>query len=404
MRILALILGAFCCLGVFLDAFQTIILPRRPKGRFRPTRLFFLVTWSPWVALGDRLKNKRVRDQFFSYFGPLSLLLLLAVWASLLCLGFALVYFALGTPFHDGLQTAGSLLAELGTDIYVSGTTLFTLGLGDVVPLSRVSRFLLVMESGVGLGFVALVIGYLPVLYQAFSRREVSVALLDGRAGSPPTAAELLRRHGYAGGDAGLIQLLDEWERWSAEILESHVSYPILCYYRSQHDNQNWLAALVAMLDSCALLITLVEGEPVRQAQLTFAMARHALIDLGHIFHVDRPDHLAASDPDRLPPEVFYRLCGALGNLPMRLCQDESARKRLNEIRSLYEPHAFALCDYLRLTLPLWVAEQRKIAPLWETIGSTGSGANSPESALGASEHVSELAVSSHLHDQDHGI
>jgi hypothetical protein len=406
MRIAALILGIFFCLGVFLDAFQTIILPRRPKGRFRITRLFFLMTWNPWVLIGDRLKSKRAREQYFSIYGPLSLLLLLAVWASLLVIGFALVYFSFGTPFHDGLHDHVALVSEISTDIYVSGTTLFTLGLGDVVPLSRATRFLLVIQSGVGLGFVALVIGYLPVLYQAFSRREVSVALLDGRAGSPPTAAELLRRHGYAGGDVGLIQLLVEWERWSAEILESHVSYPILCYYRSQHDNQNWLAALVAILDSCALLITLVEGEPVRQAQLTFAMARHALIDLGHIFHVDGDEDLKVNVPDRLSPEIFGRLCGALGNMPMRMCQDEKARRRLNEIRSLYEPHAFALCDYLRLTLPLWVAEPKK-APLWETIGATGP-ANprgySSESALGAAEHVSELAVSSHLHDTDHGI
>jgi hypothetical protein len=398
MRILALILGVFFCIGVFLDAFQTIILPRRPKGRFRITRLFFLVTWGPWVALGDRLTNKKVRDQYFSIFGPLSLLLLLAVWASLLSSGFALIYFSLGTPFHDGLDVQRQLWVELTTDFYVSGTTLFTLGLGDVLPQTHISRLLLVLESGVGLGFVALVIGYLPVLYQAFSRREVSVALLDGRAGSPPTAAELLRRHGYQGGDISLIALLAEWERWSAEILESHVSYPILCYYRSQHDNQNWLAALVCILDSCALLITLVEGEPVRQAQLTFAMARHALIDLGHIFHVDDPKDLSAAVPDRLPAATFNQLCGSLGTMPMRICSDPSARKRLDEIRSLYEPHALMLCEYLRLTLPLWAVEQKK-APLWETIGTIPS-----ESALGAAEHVSELAVSSHLHDKDHGI
>jgi hypothetical protein len=400
MRILALIVGVLFCLGVFLDAFQTIILPRRPKGRFRITQLFFIATWTPWVALGDRLKNQRVRDQYFSIFGPLSLLLLLAVWATLLSSGFALVYYSLGTPFHDTFNVHGQLWAELTTDFYVSGTTLFTLGIGDVLPLTHISRLLIVLEAGVGLGFVALVIGYLPVLYQAFSHREVSVALLDSRAGSPPTAAELLRRHGYKGGDISLIALLVEWERWSAEILESHVSYPILCYYRSQHDNQNWLSALVAILDSCALLITLVEGEPVRQAQLTFAMARHALIDLGHIFHVDDPNDLSAAVPDRLPPEVFHKLCGALGNMPMRICNDESARKRLNEIRSLYEPHALMLCDYLRLTLPLWVAEQRSM-PLWEKIGAL---ANSSELALDAAEHVSQLAVSAHLHDEEHGI
>jgi len=400
MRSLALIVGLLCCLSVFLDAFQTIILPRRPKGRFRITRLFFLVTWTPFAAIGDRLKNKRAHDQYFSIFGPLSLLLLLVVWAALLTCGFALLFFALHSPFRDGLNAAHQVAAELRTDFYVSGATLVTLGAGDVAPATQTARVLIVLESGVGLGFVALVIGYLPVLYQAFSRREVSVALLDSRAGSPPTAAELLRRHGYKGGDVALIVLLVEWERWSAELLETHVSYPLLCYYRSQHDNQNWLAALVAILDCCALLITLVEGEPVRQAQLTFALARHALIDLGHIFHVDSPDDVPSSAPDRLPAETFYQLCGALGAMPIRICSDESARKRLSEIRSLYEPHALALCEYLRLTLPLWVAPQKKAA-LWETMGSTTT---SPELALGAAEHVSDLAVASHLHDREHGI
>jgi Ion channel len=398
--ILACILGALFCFGVFLDAFQTIILPRRPKGRFRITRLFFLVTWKPWVALGDRIKSRRLRDQLFSVFGPLSLLLLLMVWALLLTAGFGLIYFSLGSPFHDALNTGHHWFPQLRTDFYVSGTSLFTLGLGDVTPLTQVARALLVLESGTGLGFVALVVGYVPVLYQAFSRREISVALLDGRAGSPPTATELLRRHGYQGGELGLIQLFAEWERWAAEVLESHVSYPILCYYRSQHDNQNWLSALVAILDSCALLITMVEGEPLRQAQLTFAMARHTLIDLGQIFHVDASHDLQPGVPDRLPPAKFRQLCEVLGEMHMRLCGDDAARQRLNEIRALYEPHAFALCEYLRLSLPLWVAEPKQMDQ-GNTIPHLGTVS---ESALRANEHVSDQALTAHLHDEEHGL
>src|SRR5260370_4104176 len=187
--------------------------------------------------------------------------------------GFELFCFALGSPLMDPMQSGDTRwLAHLRTDLYVSGTTLFTLGLGDIVPHAFPARVLVVMESGVGLGFMALVIGYLPVLYQAFSRREVSVALLDARAGSPPTAMELLRRHGFEGGHQALSELLAEWERWSAEMLETHISYPILCYYRSQHDNQSWLSALVAILDSCALLISIFEGTPARQAHLTVSI------------------------------------------------------------------------------------------------------------------------------------
>src|SRR5580698_3701173 len=286
MHLVALIAGIICCTGVALDAFQTIVLPRRPTGRLRLTRFFFTFTWNPLSALTPHIRSSRVREQIYGMYGPLSLILLLVLWGLLLILGFGLCFFALGSPFVESVHVPGATPSFL-TDIYVSGTTLFTLGLGDVVPRSFAVRQLIIIESGVGLGFIALVIGYLPVLYQAFSRREVNIALLDARAGSPPTAAELLRRHSFDGGQEALSDLLAEWERWSAEILESHISYPILCYYRSQHDNQSWLSALVAILDSCALLISIVEGTPARQAQLTFAMARHALIDLGHVFHLE---------------------------------------------------------------------------------------------------------------------
>ncbi len=362
MHVAAFIAGLFCCLGVALDAFQTIILPRRPTGRFQITRIFFLATWAPWVMMAERSRNKDAREQIYSVYGPLSLLLLLLLWAILLICGFAMFFFSMGSPFNDAMMGPGSSAwARLGTDLYVSGTTLFTLGLGDVVPRSLIARGLIIFESGVGLGFVALVIGYLPVLYQAFSHREVSVALLDARAGSPPNAAELLRRHAFEGGQEALAALLAEWERWAAEILESHISYPILCYYRSQHDNQSWLSAVVSILDTCALLISVMEGTPSRQAQLTFVMARHALIDLGHVFRVqEREAWRRQSEMDRLPPKDFYRLCDALGENHLRLCGDPAAAKRLNTIRALYEPHANALSEYLRMPLPVWVAAPKQ--------------------------------------------
>ena len=362
MHVAAFIAGLFFCLGVALDAFQTIILPRRPTGRFQITRLFFIATWTPWVMMAERASNKKVREQIYSVYGPLSLLLLLLLWALLLISGFGMFYFSMRSPFGDALMGhSTSAWAQFGTDLYVSGTTLFTLGLGDVVPHRLLARGLIIFESGVGLGFVALVIGYLPVLYQAFSHREVSVALLDARAGSPPNAGELLRRHAFEGGQEALSALLAEWERWSAEILESHISYPILCYYRSQHDNQSWLSALVSILDTCALLISVVEGTPSRQAQLTFVMARHALIDLGHVFHIE--EHEAwqrQSELNRLPSKDFYRLCEALGDNHVRLCGDPAAAKRLNTIRALYEPHAFVLSEYLRMPLPVWVAPPKE--------------------------------------------
>ena len=290
MRTLALVAGILLIFTVLFDAFQTIILPRRATGRFRLTRLFYISTWKPWTFFARSLHHPRKRETLLGYYGPLSLILLLVVWAATMVLGFALIFYAIGSPFIDPAQPA-----NFHTDLYVSGTTLFTLGLGDVTPHSPLTRFLLILECGTGFGFLAVVMGYFPVLYAAFSRREVNIALLDARAGSPPSAAELMRRHSYDGAAQQLSVLLIEWERWSAELLESHISYPLLCYFRSQHNNQSWLSALTAILDTSSLLIAGVQGQEARQAQLTFAMARHALVDLSQ--NLQPPPHHQRARP-----------------------------------------------------------------------------------------------------------
>lgn len=297
------------------------------------------------------LCSPRRRETVFSFYGPLSLILLLVVWAMGMVVGFALIFFAFGSPMHDGMGLTG-----FRSDLYVSGTTLFTLGLGDVIPKSSIARELLVLEAGLGLGFLAVVMGYFPVLYGAFSRREVSISLLDARAGSPPSATELLRRHSYEGGSTALITLLEEWERWSAELLESHISYPLLCYFRSQHTNQSWLSALTAVLDTCALLISSVKGEPPRQAQLTFIMARHALIDLANVFDLE----LQNKNIDRLSSEDFNKLQERLCGAKLAICTDPSSIDRLHQMRLLYENHAEALSDHLCMPLPPWVNHQTR--------------------------------------------
>ncbi|MGA7886798.1 MAG: potassium channel family protein [Acidobacteriaceae bacterium] len=352
MHLLRLIAGIACLVSVLLDAFETVILPRRATGQFRLTRLFYWLTWRPWRWASMRVRHARKRETMLSFYGPLSLVFLIATWAGALVLGFGLIYFAFPAPFVDPRGAAHPLL----TDLYASGTTLFTLGLGDVVPGELVIRGLMVLESGVGLGFVALVIGYFPVLYGAFSRREVSIALLDARAGSPPTAFELIKRHSFEGGGAALSTLLEEWERWSAELLESHLSYPLLCLFRSQHTNQSWLGALTAILDTCALLIASVQEQSGRQAQLTFAMARHALVDISQILSAKPARDL----PDRLPPERFRLIYDELCRKGVRVCRDENSMARLKELRGLYEGYAQTLSRYVAMPLPPFFVEHPK--------------------------------------------
>ena len=391
MRILTLILGVICLAEVLTDAFQTIILPRRASGRFRVSRLFLTGTWSPWRGIARRMRDARRRESFLSYFGPLSLLLLVVIWAAGLIIGFALLDHAIGSPFTDAHS-----IGPWESDLYVSGTTLFTLGLGDVVPLTVLSRFFIALEAGTGLAFVAGVIGYLPVLYSAFSRREVSIILLDARAGSPPTALELLRRHAGPAGALALQTLLVEWERWSAELLESHISYPQLCFFRSQHDNQSWLSALVAILDTCALLIATVEGDAARQAQLTFIMARHAVLDLAHIFS---PKGVGPG-PDRLPPASVQNICQKLADAGFTLCAGNASMDRLRELRGMYEPEAFHLGRVLMQGLPRFYPEAEKKSN-WTTI--SGLRSQTGESSLSAEQRKS-LAVTEAATDETHSF
>ena len=377
MRILAGIVGAVVVVAVLRDAFETIVLPRRVTRNLRLTRLFYLNTWRPWRALAGRCPQKP-RELFLAYFGPLSLIVLLGVWALGLIVGFGLLQYAAGSRVSAPDGSVG-----FWTDLYLSGTSFFTIGLGDVVPRTPLARALVATEGGVGFGFLAIVIGYLPVVYQAFSRREVAISLLDARAGSPPTAGELLRRHNRNGGMEALQHLLADWERWGAELMESHLSYPVLCYFRSQHSNQSWLGALTAILDTSALLIAGVEGACQDQAKLTFAIARHAMVDLSQIF-VTQPRE---PERDRLPAEDLARLRATLAAAGLRLRETEEAARKLGELRRLYEPYLYSLGEFLLIEVPPWIPTG-KLADNWQTTAwSRSNGALPTAQPLAEFEH-----------------
>ena len=352
--ILEIIAGAAIVAIALWEAFEGVVLPRRATRRFRFTRLFFRCTWPPWRAIAQRMNRSKMRETFLSFYGPLSLLFLFIFWGSGVILGFSLIYYGVSRANPPGLNYL--------TSLYLSGSTFFTLGLGDVVPHAWVERWLVVTQSGLGFGFFALVFSYLPVIYQAFSRREVSIVLLDARAGSPPTAAELLRRH--AGQDAWkeLQQVLHDWELVSAQTLESHVSYPAVAYFRSQHDNESWVAAIAAILDTTALLIATTDSECVRQARLTFAMCRHTVVDLAQIFNAV-PQPLTR---DRLPPAELQRLRATLAEAGFHLRDTEASNEKLTKLRGMYEPYLESLGRFLLMDVPPWILA-KEIMDNWYT-------------------------------------
>jgi hypothetical protein len=358
MRLLAVLIGVILILVILWDAFETIILPRRVNRRIKLTGLFYSSFWVPWSAFIHYITAPKRRDKSLSLFGPLSLILLLIVWVLGLILGYALILWAIET------DSAGAENASFGMHMYLSATTFFTLGYGDVVPTSSWSRFISVVEAGNGFGLLAIVISYLPILYQAFSRREGSISLLDARAGSPSSAVELLRRHRAEDTFDDLNRLLSEWERWSAELLESHLSYPVLCYFRSQHDNQSWLGALTTVLDTCALVMVGVDGAPVWQARMTFAMARHAVVDIAQVFRT-KPSPKQRCE-SRLSPSEFERIRKILAENGITLSGDERTEQRLTEFRAMYEPYVHALSEWLLMPLPPWILPPEAIDN-WKT-------------------------------------
>src|SRR5579859_990437 len=356
-RILVLIIGIILVFAILQDSFEAIILPRRVSRRFRLSRLFYLSTWALWSSIGRKMRSGNRREFYLSYYGPLSLILLLILWAAVLILAFALIQWGQSLPMN-----APEKVASFGTYLYMSGTTFITLGLGDVTPLSGLGRFFAVAEAGMGFGFLALIIGYVPIIYQAFSRREVNISLLDARAGSPPSATEMLRRHYRAQRIEELVQFMRDWERWSAELLESHLSYPVLTYYRSQHERQSWLAALTTVLDTCSLLIIGFENITTPTIRNTFAIARHAAVDLAQVYGTPPVNPKF----NRLPPEDFARMRDSLAEVGLHFSHGENTEKHLTDLRRMYEPFVNALSDHLLVSLPPWMSEERTVDD-WQT-------------------------------------
>jgi hypothetical protein len=278
--------------------------------------------------------------------------MLMITWALGLILGFALLQWAV----VSGLASRPTFTTQL----YASGSTFFTVGFGDVSPMTPVAKLISVAEAGVGFGFIAVVIGYLPVLYQLYARREIHVMQLDARAGSPPCALTLLCRHAEGDARNDLANLLRSWEAWCSELLVSHLSYPMLSYYRSQRDNQSWLAGLAAIMDSCALIMTGIKDVRPFEARMTFAMARLTALEMSRVFETKPATRL-----NRLSRMDFEALAACLGKVGLAWDKPQDAERRLTSLRAIYEPLLEVLSNYLLLPLPGWLPD-RTVRDDWQ--------------------------------------
>jgi hypothetical protein len=353
LHILVAIISFMLIVSILFEGFETVVQPRRVTRRYRISRLYFATFWGIWRQIaGTILRNSKRRSAFLGAFGPLSLLGIFTIWVFGLVTGFALLQWGLR---DDIVFNVGTGSVNVGTYLYLSGTTFFTLGYGDVTPHCALGRFLSVIESGLGFGFLAAILSYLPALFQAYSRREVNISLLDARAGSPPSAAQLILRAARSDRISELEEFLGTWERWSAELLESQLSFPVLAFYRSQHDNQSWLAALATVLDTCSLVMTQVTDINLYQAQMTFAIARHAAVDLAIVLRAKAP--AASGFAERFTMLELSAFRNSMEAAGIKLRAAPAAEEALRSLRGTYEPFLRGLSERLLLQVPSPMAE-----------------------------------------------
>lgn len=345
------ILGGLLIVLALADGFETMILPRTVRRPWRFSALWFDLSWR-LVQVIEARRDHRSRQSRMAAWAALQIPILVAIWAALFVTGFALIYYGVQTPTSDGR-------VSLGEYAYMSGVTFFTLGFGDVTPTNAIGRSFAVLEAGIGFGFLAVVISFVPTIYGGFSRREATMLRLDSRAGSRPSGVEILRRHCDARACEELGELFREWEAFSSELLEGYLSFPVLGFYRSQHDDQSWLRSLVAVMDAAAVVQLGWEGdEPewyprVRyRAKAFFAMGRHLLVDYGYLLDIE-PKH----ETRVREPEAVIATVRATG---WHAPDDARAELLLQGLTDLYEPYAAGLGEHILLELPTWLPNEKR--------------------------------------------
>lgn len=344
MDVLIFIVGALVLMLTVVDVFETVVVPRPSPGPYRLSQALIGLTWRSWRWIGARARTGLARDLFYGLYGPGAAILLLSTWLVMLVVGYGLLFFAL----------RGDLVpspTDLETSLYFSGTAILTLGFGDVIATGALARVVAIVAAASGLGVVALVITFLFSLHASFQRRESLVVTLSARAKAPPSAVVLLERYAKLDMVDELPTLFTDWERWAAEVLDSHVAYPLLGYFRSSHDNISWLSALGAVLDACALVLTTIEGVPRGHAELTLRSGAHLVEDMGNILG-------PRGDGSGVGQAEFDKAYERLRRAGYRLGDPERSWRRFERARATYAGRLEALAAYWATPATAWIGER----------------------------------------------
>lgn len=342
MQIAAFVVGFAIVASTFLSAVRTFVMPR--SSREWLTHTVFRA-----MLLLFRLRLRRVntyeeRDSAMALYAPLTLLVLPGVWVAAIMLGYTLMYWAITPrPLYDAFSLSGSSLLTLG----------FTKTEGFVSLLLEFS------EAVLGLTMIALLIAYLPTMYSAFSKRESMVAMLEVRAGSPPSPAEMLARAYRIRGLAALTELWESWEVWFVEVEESHTSLAALIFFRSPQPNLSWITAAGVILDTAALLVSTVDVPNTPQAQLMLRAGYVALRRIADYFDIDYDPDPAPDDFISIARSEFDAVCEQLAAQGLALKADrEQAWRDFRGWRVNYDRVLLALAALTMAPYAQWVSDR----------------------------------------------
>jgi hypothetical protein len=331
-----------------LSVAGTLVVPRAVNSPISLAVEWFLDV--VFLLVARRIRSFERRDRILAWQAPMSLLIRLAVWLGMLMVGFALLLLP-------------SLNGHLGQAFSEAGSSLFTLGYA--APSSKGSTTLEYLAAFTGLVVIGLQVGYLPTLYAAFNRRETEITLLGSRTGVPAWGPEILARSRWGIQEANIAPLLEtlflSWERWAAEVAESHTTYRTLVRFRSPRPLSHWLTSLIAVMDAAALHLALAPSrEPKLAARLALRMGFVALGQIARTMRQPVPDE---SDPDA-PVSVSYEdFRGATAMLrelgyPMDR-SDEEAWPHFRGWRANYDATALLLAKELDAPPALWTGTRR---------------------------------------------
>ncbi len=341
MDVLIGLVGLVVILLVYWDVFETIVVPRSASARLRLARHVVAPSWRLWRGIGLRTRSGLARDAFLGVFAPGAAILLLVMWIVVLVFGYGLVLYAL----RADLRPAPASFTDA---LYFAGTSVLTLGYGDIVADGGISRFAVLAAAGSGLGLVALVITFLFSLFGSYQRREVLVVTLSARAKSPPSAVTLLESYARLGLVDELPELFGDWERWEAEVLDTHIAYPLLGYFRSSHDDISWISALGAVLDAAALVLTTIRGIPRGHAEITKRVGAHLVEDITNNLHL-------VGDGSEVDLEQFREVYQRLAAAGYELEPEAEAWRSFERARGSYAGRLGALADFWATPATAWV-------------------------------------------------